>query len=203
MTASTPGPRLSDETRIQTGVLQQLHDRLVTDASAAGVLDLAYRTLDTPIGVLLVAATDTGLVRVAFAREGLDDVLVTLAARISPRILHAPQRLEDVAQQLDEYFAGRRTTFDLPLDHRLSDGFRMKVHQYLPHIRFGHTMTYKQVAEQVGNPNAVRAVGTACATNPLPVVVPCHRVLRSDGTVGGYLGGTDAKRSLLDLERAA
>lgn len=188
---------------IDPDVLRRLHTRLVDDAAASGALDIAYRTTDSPVGVLLLAATDTGLVRVAFEREGIDSVLTTLAERISPRILHAPRRLDTVVQQLDEYFSHRRETFDLPLDHRLSSGFRRTVHQYLPNIRFGRTMTYKQVAQQVGNPTAVRAVGTACATNPLPVVVPCHRVLRSDGTVGGYLGGPEAKHTLLDLEHAA
>ncbi len=182
--------------------LAALHDRLVRDADAAGVLDVAYRTLDTPVGSLLLAATPGGLVRVAFASEGHDHVLETLAARVSPRILNAPGRLDAAAREIDEYFAGRRHAFDLPLDFRLSAGFRRTVLSHLPGIGYGHTASYATVASAVGSPRAVRAVGTACATNPLPVVVPCHRVIRSDGHLGGYRGGPAAKRLLLDLEAA-
>ena len=155
------------------------------------------------MGPLLVAATDQGLVRVAYANEGHDAVLQQLADRISPRILHAPTRLDTVARELDEYFAGIRRTFDIALDWRLSAGFRSTVLHHLPEIGYGHTASYAAVAQLAGNPKAVRAVGTACATNPLPVVVPCHRVVRSDGAIGGYLGGVEAKRVLLDLESAA
>lgn len=183
--------------------LVALHARLASWAETAGVLDVAYRTIESPIGDLLLAATETGLVRIAFSREGFDDVLRRLAERISPRILRSPARLDAAAAQLTEYFAGRRHTFDLPLDRRLSTGFRQQVHLYLPRIGYGHTLSYRQLAELVGNPKAVRAVGTACATNPLPIVVPCHRVTRSDGSTGGYAGGPDAKTTLLALERAA
>lgn len=183
--------------------LDRLHARLVDAAAAAGVLDVAYRTLDTPVGPLLLAATDLGLVRVAFASEGHDAVLARLAERISPRILHAPARLDDAARQLEEYFAGRRRSFDLPVDLRLAAGFRREVLGQLPHIAFGRTASYTEVAAATGRPRAVRAVGTACATNPVPLVVPCHRVLRSDGALGGYLGGPEVKRRLLQLEGAA
>jgi methylated-DNA-[protein]-cysteine S-methyltransferase len=182
--------------------LARLHDRLAAAAAHDGLLDVAYTTIDTPVGTLLLAATDKGLVRVAYASQDHDRVLSDLATRISPRVLRAPGRLSAAARELDEYFAGRRTTFDLPLDLALSSGFRRLVQLHLPHIEYGHTESYKQVAEIVGNPRAVRAVGTACATNPLPVVVPCHRVLRSDGTVGGYAGGPAAKATLLALEGA-
>lgn len=188
---------------IDEGDLDALHARLALAAEQEGMLDLAYRTLDTPIGALLLAATDRGLVRVAFEREGFDAVLDALAAKISPRILDDTARLEDTARQLDEYFAGARRTFDLQIDYRLSSGFRQVVQRYLSHIGYGHTATYKQVAETVGKPRAVRAVGSACATNPLPVIVPCHRVLRTDGGLGGYLGGLEVKATLLDLEHAA
>ena len=188
---------------IDDGDLTDLHARLTRTAEQEGMLDLAYRTVDTPIGALLLAATDRGLVRVAFEREGFDAVLDALAVKISSRILDAPARLSDAARQLDEYFSGHRRSFDLPLDYRLSSGFRQVVQQYLPHIGYGHTATYKEVAETVGKPRAVRAVGSACATNPLPVVVPCHRVLRTDGGLGGYLGGLEVKTTLLSLERAA
>ncbi|NLG21494.1 MAG: methylated-DNA--[protein]-cysteine S-methyltransferase [Actinomycetales bacterium] len=183
--------------------LAGLHRLLELRAEQEGLLDVSYRTIDSPLGSLLLAATPTGLVRVAFDREGFDTVLASLATRLGPRVLRAPARLDDAARQLDEYFAGTRTAFDLPLDRALSTGFRGQVHTYLPQIAYGHTASYGQVAAAVGNPGAVRAVGSACATNPLPVVVPCHRVLRSDGSLGGYLGGAKAKTTLLALEHAA
>lgn len=183
--------------------LDSLHGRLEELANARGMLDVAYTTVDSPVGPLLLAATEAGLVRVAFEREGHDLVLESLAGRVSPRILKSPGRLDAAARQLDEYFTGRRTDFDIALDYRLSSGFRQLVQQYLPHISYGHTQSYREVAELVGNPKAVRAVGSACATNPLPVVVPCHRVLRTDGTLGGYIGGLEAKSALLSLEHAA
>jgi methylated-DNA-[protein]-cysteine S-methyltransferase len=182
--------------------LRRLHERLVDSADARGVLDVAYRTIDTPVGTLLLAATGAGLVRVAYDSEGLDEVLTTIAARISPRILNAPKRLDSAAREIDEYFAGRRRGFDLPLDFSLSNGFRRVVLEHLTGIAYGRTASYAAVAAAAGRPAAVRAVGTACATNPLPVVVPCHRVLRSDGSVGGYVGGPAAKRALLRLEAA-
>lgn len=141
--------------------------------------------------------------RVAYAVQDHDAVLRQLAERVSPRILNAPARLDETSRQLEEYFAGRRTRFDLPLDWRLSKGFRREVLTHLREIGYGHTESYAQVAAAAGSPRAVRAVGTACATNPLPVVVPCHRVVRSDGTAGGYAGGPEAKRTLLTLEEAA
>lgn len=183
--------------------LSALHARLAATAEQRRMLDVAYRTIDTPVGRLLLAATENGLLRIAFDREGFDAVLETLAARVSPRILEAPARLDVVATELDEYFAGRRRGFDVPLDYAMSSGFRQLVQHYLPQIDYGHTQTYKQVATSVGNPRAIRAVGTACATNPLPIVVPCHRVLRTDGGLGGYLGGLEAKTALLSLEAAA
>jgi methylated-DNA-[protein]-cysteine S-methyltransferase len=182
--------------------LARLHERLAAAAQADGLLDVAYRTVDTPVGPLLLAATDLGLVRVAYAIENHDSVLQSLAERISPRVLNAPRRLDPIVQELDEYFAGHRQQFDVPLDWRLSAGFRNVVLHHLPEIGYGHTASYAAVAQLAGNPKAVRAVGTACATNPLPVVVPCHRVLRSDGALGGYLGGVEAKRTLLALEAA-
>ena len=183
--------------------LARLHGRLAGAAEADALLDVAYRTLDTPVGTLLLAATDAGLVRVAFPGEDHDRVLQALADRVSPRILHHPTRLDDVALQLDEYFAGRRRRFDVALDWQLSAGFRATVLQHLGDIAYGETASYATVAGLAGRPSAVRAVGTACATNPLPIVVPCHRVVRSDGTMGGYLGGIDAKATLLGLEATA
>ncbi|OLL19344.1 MULTISPECIES: methylated-DNA--[protein]-cysteine S-methyltransferase [unclassified Rhodococcus (in: high G+C Gram-positive bacteria)] len=183
--------------------LTRLHARLILDAEAADLLDVAYRIVDTPVGPLLLAATPAGLVRVAYAAEDHEAVLARLAADISPRILAAPARLDAAARQLDEYFRGARTAFDLPLDLRLARGFRREVITHLPRIGYGRTASYAEVATVAGSPRAVRAVGTACARNPLPVVLPCHRVVRSDGDLGRYVGGVDVKRALLRLEAAA
>ena len=182
------------------GALARLRRRLEHDAEAEGLLDVAYTTVDSPVGSLLLAATPRGLVRVAYDTEDHDRVLDTLSQRLSPRVLRAPKRLDDAARELEEYFSGRRQAFDLPLDRSLSKGFRQLVQRHLPEIGYGQTRSYGQVAALVGNPKAVRAVGTACATNPLPVVVPCHRVLRADGSPGGYVGGPAAKLTLLRLE---
>ena len=185
----------------EDATLTRLHRDLAT--RAGDLVEVAYTTVDSPLGPLLLAATPRGLVRVAFDVEGHDSVLAAMAARLSPRILRDPARLDGAARELAEYFDGRRRDFGLALDLTLSTGFRRTVQEWLPHIGYGQTRSYRELAEAVGRPTAVRAVGTACATNPLPVVVPCHRVLRSDGTLGGYLGGLDAKRLLLDLERSA
>lgn len=181
---------------------QRLHARLVSEADRDGVLDVGYRTVDTPVGPLLLAATYRGLVRIAFDREDHDAVLEALAERLSPRVLHAPRRLDAVSEQLEEYFAGHRTMFDLPLDFSLSTGFRRRVLARLRDIEYGSTSSYAEVAAAAGSPRAVRATGSACARNPLPVVVPCHRVVRSDGKIGDYLGGPEAKRTLLRWEGA-
>jgi methylated-DNA-[protein]-cysteine S-methyltransferase len=179
---------------------RRLHDRLVRDAQTAGLLDVAYRTIDSPVGPLLLAATAKGLVRVAYERENHEKVLEHLARDLSPRILHAPARLDAAAKEIDEYFAGLRRGFDVPLDFSLSRGFRRLVLARLRAIGYGQTASYAAIAVAAGNPKAVRAVGTACATNPIPVVVPCHRVVRSDGSIGQYVGGVDAKKTLLTLE---
>jgi methylated-DNA-[protein]-cysteine S-methyltransferase len=181
--------------------LQRLRDALAEKAAEAQLLDLAYRRVDSPIGSLLLVATERGLVRVAFASQDHDRVLDQLATAISPRVLKAPRRLDPAARELDEYFAGTRRVFDLPLDLTTTGEFRRAVQLLLPTIGYGRTVSYSELAALAGRPAAVRAVGTACATNPLPVVVPCHRVLRGDGSLGGYLGGLEAKRTLLDLER--
>lgn len=191
---------LFDLASADSETLTRLHRGLEAAAAREGLLDIAYTTIDTPVGTLLLAATAKGLVRVAYAVEDHDKALEKLAAKISPRILRAPKRLDAAAKEFDEYFSGQRTEFDLPLDYSLSSGFRQVVQRHLSHIAYGQTQSYKEVAQIVGNPKAVRAVGTACATNPLPVVVPCHRVLRTDGTLGGYVGGLAAKTTLLNLE---
>ncbi len=182
--------------------LRRLHARLERDAQRGDLLDIAYRTVDSAVGPLLLAATPLGLLRVAFASEGHDGVLQNLSERVSPRLLEAPVRLDPVARQLDEYFTGGRHRFDVALDWSLSHGFRRTVLEHLnADVSYGDTASYAALAQLSGSPKAVRAVGTACATNPIPIVVPCHRVIRSDGTVGAYRGGPAAKRALLDLER--
>lgn len=188
---------------IDEEVSRRLHRRLVEAANAAGVLDVAYRTIDTPVGTLLLAATQKGLVRVAYASQGHDRVLDGLARDVSPRILQDPARLDRVAREIEEYFAGRRRVFGVPLDLQLSHGFRRTVLSHLPEIGYGQTASYAAIAKASGNPKAVRAVGSACASNPLPVVVPCHRVVRSDGTMGQYVGGVGVKEALLTLEATA
>lgn len=161
-------------------------------------MEITWTIAPSPLGELLLAATPGGLVRVAFACEGFEDVLADLVHRAG-----GPVGTGDLAwarDQLHEYFAGERTRFDLPVDWGLTSGFRGRAQRALTEIPYGSTESYGDLARRLGNPGAVRAVGTACATNPLPVVVPCHRVLRSDGTLGGYRGGLEAKRYLLDLE---
>ena len=181
---------------------QRLHDRLVARAEEEGILDVVYRVVAAPVGPLLVAATHQGVVTVAFEHgdPGHARALRGLAERVSPRILEAPDRLEGPVRQLDEYFEGERRSFDVPLDLRLSRGFRRNALAEIARIPYGRTRSYTQVAAASGSPRAVRAVGTACATNPLPIFVPCHRVLRADGSPGGYGGGLEAKRWLLALE---
>jgi methylated-DNA-[protein]-cysteine S-methyltransferase len=204
MTTSDPSDRLDDlfPGRIDADepTLSRLHRRLEETAAADGLLDVAYRTIETPVGTLLLAATERGLVRVAFGSEDHDRVLERLAREVSPRILAAPARLDRVARELDEYFERGRRSFDVPLDLRLTKGFRRIVVSHLPEIAYGTTASYAAVAAATGSPRAVRAVGTACATNPLPVIVPCHRVVRSDGSLGQYAGGPAIKAALLDLE---
>lgn len=189
-----------DELHADADTMSRLHTRLEQAAEAEGSLDVAYRTIDTAVGALLLAATPVGLVRVAYDVEGHDAVLNRLADVVSPRILRSPSRLDAVARQIDEYFAKRRRAFEVPVDLRLADGFRRDVIEHLRDIGYGRRESYASVAVAIGRPRAVRAVGTACGHNPLPVVIPCHRVVRSDGSVGQYVGGPLAKSTLLDLE---
>ena len=187
----------------EDAALARLHTRLTSAAQEQDLLDVAYTVMSSPVGELLLAATPAGLVRVGFGLEGHDAVLAQLAVRVSPRILEAPGRLAEPVRQLEEYFAGNRKEFNLALDFRLATGFRRIVVERLPDIGYGSTASYAALAALAGNPGAVRAAGTACARNPLPVVVPCHRVVRSDGKIGNYLGGTEAKAALLAMEAAA
>jgi methylated-DNA-[protein]-cysteine S-methyltransferase len=172
-------------------------------ASAAGLLDVAYATLDSPVGKLLVASTSRGLVRIAYLDGAdYDAVLADLAARISPRILAAPRRLDEPRRELDEYFAGQRERFEVRLDWRLTQGFGRRVLKATARIPYGGVSTYKGVAAKAGSPRGHRAAGNALGSNPLPIIVPCHRVLHSDGGLGGYTGGVERKRVLLGVEGA-
>jgi methylated-DNA-[protein]-cysteine S-methyltransferase len=177
--------------------------QLELPASAAGLLDVAYATLDSPVGRLLLASTRRGLVRIAYLDDGDDDaVLADLATRISPRVLAAPRRLDEPRRELDEYFAGLRRRFEIGLDWRLTEGFSRRVLRATARIPYGAVSSYKRVATEAGSPRAHRAAGNALGSNPLPIIVPCHRVLHSDGGLGGYTGGVGRKRVLLGVERA-
>jgi len=180
--------------------VQRLRARLASRAEEQDLLDVGYRTVDTPVGQLLLAATPAGLVRVAYAAQDHDAVLTALASQISPRVLFAPRRLDDAARQLDGYFARRRRAFDLAVDLRLAHSFRRSVLEHLADVGYGRTVSYGELAAEVGNRGAARAVGTACASNPIPLIIPCHRVVLSDGSPGGYVGGPEIKRALLELE---
>jgi methylated-DNA-[protein]-cysteine S-methyltransferase len=170
-------------------------------AAAEGLVDVGWAAMETPIGPLTLAATEVGLVRVGFGHE--DQLLDDLARQVSPRVALLPSRLDGIRRELEEYFEGRREVFDVVLDWRLSHGFRRTVLERLvADVPFGRTVSYLELATVAGSPRASRAVGSAMATNPLPIVVPCHRVLRTGGHLGGYGGGLDAKRTLLALEGA-
>ncbi len=170
-------------------------------AAAAGLLDVAYATLDSPVGRLLLASTPQGLIRLAYVDyEDEDAVLEHLATKVSPRVLAAPRRLDEPRRELDEYFEGARRSFELPLDWRLTRGFARRVLEATAQVPYGATATYKQVAAQAGSPRASRAAGNALGSNPIPIVVPCHRILHSGGGLGGYTGGLEKKRVLLGVE---
>jgi methylated-DNA-[protein]-cysteine S-methyltransferase len=170
-------------------------------AEAEDLVDVAYTVADSPIGPLLVAATPSGLVRLGFQTEDRDGILGDLAQRVSPRVLEAPARLDEARRELDEYFEGRRKSFELALDWQLSRGFRSEVLRKLyENVPYGETATYAEMAADAGRPRAYRAAGSAMGSNPIPVVVPCHRVVATGGGLGGYGGGLDMKRFLLKLE---
>jgi methylated-DNA-[protein]-cysteine S-methyltransferase len=174
---------------------------LAERAEAEGLIDVAYTSVDSPLGPLIVAATPEGLVRVSYSElRGEDEVLEELARRVSPRVLEAPARLDPVRRELDEYFEGRREGFDVPIDWSQLAGFTREVLRATARIGFGQVSTYAGVAAEAGSPRAVRAAGNALGANPMPVVVPCHRVLRTGGTLGGYTGGLERKEFLLRLE---
>ncbi len=173
---------------------------VVSRASRDGLLDVGYGLIDTPYGPMLVAVTPRGLVRVAFRPEEPDAVLDELAARVSPRVLEAPAAIDAVHRELDEYFDGKRRAFGVTVDWTLTTGFREKVLRATARIPYGGVSSYREMATRAGNPRASRAAGTALATNPIPIVVPCHRVLRTGGHLGGYGGGLAMKEALLRME---
>lgn len=190
MTPKTKSPTLEKN-------LEVLRER----AAAEGLLDVAYATADSPFGTLLLAKTPQGLVRLGLPSEDADELLTDLAGRISPRVLETPAGLDRERRELEDYFAGHRHDFELPIDWRLSHGFLLRARQGIAAIPYGETRTYTDLARGAGNERAVRAAGSACSRNPIPLVVPCHRVLRSDGSLGGYAGGLEMKEKLLEMER--
>lgn len=177
-----------------------LRSTLARRAADAGLLDVAYGTYESPLGDLTVMVTPRGLVRLSYPGEGIDDQLQEIAERVSPRILEAPEQTDEVRRQLDAYFAGRRRAFDVPIDWRLVRGFAGDVLRATARIPFGGVSSYREVAAAAGSPNAYRAAGNALGSNPVPIVVPCHRVLHAGGGLGGYTGGLERKRYLLQLE---
>jgi methylated-DNA-[protein]-cysteine S-methyltransferase len=176
--------------------------RLTRRIAAEGLADVSYAPADSPFGTLLLAATKRGLVRLAFPEESVDSMLERLAQRISPRIVEAPQALDDARRELDEYFSGRRRAFDLALDRQLMSPFGRRVLRVTSAIPYGEHLSYAEVAADAGSPRGSRAAGNALGANPIPIVIPCHRVLRTGGTLGGYGGGIERKRWLLELEGA-
>ena len=172
-------------------------------AASAGLLDVAYATFDSPVGTLLLASTPAGLVRLAYIDYADEEsVLADLAGRVSPRVLAVPRKLDEPRRELDEYFAGHRKQFEIPIDWSLTRGFGRRVLQATALIPFGSVSSYKQVAAQAGSPRGSRAAGNALGSNPIPIIVPCHRVLHAGGGLGGYTGGLERKRRLLEVEGA-
>jgi methylated-DNA-[protein]-cysteine S-methyltransferase len=198
--------QLDQRLRKGAAELGDSHDtrrRLSARAAAEGLLDVAYAHVDSPLGPLLVATTSRGLVRLAYTLDGEDAVLLDLARRVSPRVLEHEGGLDGPRRELEEYFDGRRREFDLDLDLSLARGFGVRVLEAASRIPYGDSATYREVATEAGSPRAVRAAGNALGANPLPIVVPCHRVLRTGGGLGGYTGGLHRKRFLLELEGVA
>ena len=185
------------------GGSDQAAGRFAAAAAAEGLVDVAYARVDSPLGRLLVAATERGLVRIAYLGfRAEDDVLQGLADDVSPRVLEAPARVDGARRELDEYFAGRRSEFQVAVDWSPMGDFQERVLRATAAIPFGGHASYGQVAEQAGNPRAYRAAGTALGRNPVPIVIPCHRVWAAGGGLGGYTGGLERKRALLELEGA-
>jgi len=177
-----------------------LAEAVAERASGEGLLDIAYCEIDSPLGRLTAAATEGGLVMLSFPNHPLDQTLEELAERIGPRVLEAPSRFDSLRRELEEYFDGRRRSFDIELDWRLIRGFTLKVLDQTNRIPFGETRSYAEMAVAAGSPRAFRAAGSALGANPIPIIIPCHRVLRSGGGIGGYGGGLPVKRTLLGIE---
>ena len=188
------------------GDLDRAVQGVIARAERDGLIDVAYASVDSPFGRLLVARTDRGVVRLALPKHRTehrsdDEVLEDLATYVSPRVLESPSQLDEERRELEEYFEGKRNHFDVPVDWKLTPaGFRNRALHAVARIPYGETRTYADIAEQAGNPRAFRAAGTACGRNPIPLIVPCHRVVQSGGGIGNYGGGPEMKRALLDLE---
>jgi methylated-DNA-[protein]-cysteine S-methyltransferase len=194
---------MKDRLAVHTALPEGALDRFAQRAGEEGLLDVAYTTLDTPVGELLVAATRRGVVRISYLDWfPADATLADLSARVSPRVIEAPERLDELRRELDEYFAGDRKRFEVGLDRALLGPFARKVLGRTARIPYGKVSTYTEVATAAGSPRASRAAGNALARNPIPIVIPCHRVLRTGGGMGGYAGGLDRKARLLALEGA-
>jgi methylated-DNA-[protein]-cysteine S-methyltransferase len=190
------------------GDLDRAVQGVLARAERDGLIDVAYAHVDSPFGDLIVARTERGVVEVALpthrgSRQREEEVLGQLATLVSPRVLESASRLDEERRQLDEYFAGKRERFDVPVDWALTPkGFRNRALHAVARIPYGKTKTYAEIAKAAGNPRAFRAAGTACGHNPVPLIVPCHRVVQSGGGIGNYGGGPEMKRALLDLEGA-
>ena len=188
------------------GDLDRAVQGVLARAERDGLIDVAYASVDSPFGRLLVARTDRGVVRLALPshrgdQRTDDEVLEDLARFVSPRVLESPARLDKERRELEDYFEGKRDHFDVPVDWKLTPaGFRNRALHAVARIPYGETRTYGQIAKQAGNERAFRAAGTACGRNPIPLIVPCHRVVQSGGGIGNYGGGPEMKRALLDLE---
>jgi methylated-DNA-[protein]-cysteine S-methyltransferase len=201
-TKTDPGGALRAATRDASIEAEQLAARFAERAAADGLLDVAYTVTDSPFGTLTLAATRRGIVTIGLPNLPTDEILERLSSRISPRVLEAPGRFDETRRELDLYFDGRLREFDLPLDWQLTTGFRRKVLRATARIPYGQTRNYTEMAQKAGNERAQRAAGSALGSNPIPIVVPCHRVLRTGGALGGYGGGLELKQALLELEGA-
>lgn len=187
------------------GNIDRAVEGVLARAERDGLIDIAYASMDSPFGQLLIATTDRGVVKLALPTHGgkhltEDQVLQQLAEEVSPRVLESPKRLDPVRRELDAYFEGRLHEFEAPVDWQLARGFTDKVLHQVARIPYGETRSYGEVAKQAGNPRASRAAGTACGANPVPLIVPCHRVVQASGKPGNYGGGPEMKRALLELE---
>lgn len=183
--------------------------RFLARAEDEGLVEVAYGSVDSPFGELLAAVTPRGLLRLSYDPSRNDEVLAAIAEKVSPRVLEAPAKLDPVRRELDEYFEGKRHRFDLKLDWSLTRGFFQRILRATAGVGYGELATYKQMADAAGSPRAVRAAGNALGSNPIPIVVPCHRIVRTGGKMGGYggnlgpyIGGPGIKQRLLELEGA-